>query len=173
MNSFYISGDSSVLSASIPHLDVALKCVDTKLAATETKISLLSLIGWFDEGLKFVETTKIEDYKREYQKETTKYFFLAKTSEALGNIKEYQSNLIKAVQLVQEVISRNEKASSKFNIEVYYDLFLLKSLYLHKEEILKEIDLLEKKYPLEESISYLRGTFESESTITVDVRKKE
>ncbi len=163
MNAFYQNGDSSELISSIPLLDIALNCNETKIAATESKLGVYSLLGRYNDAIRFIETISSDNFQRPYQIHSFKNFFLAKEHESQARPEEYKSYMEKAVLVVQEFIDNDEKERNPFNLEAYVDKYFYKRFLFPKVVLLQEIDELEERFPNEERISFLRNYVSDET----------
>lgn len=158
-NTYYKSNDSTLLDGAFRYAEQAMLCKETRLQAVEIKTSLLMLLQKYKSGYKFIDSLQYNDFNKEYKKEMNYNFFKAMEYETKGDTASAYKLYAETVNSVTQYIKTANK-NNQIDQDAFYDLFLVKSKILSKEQIENEIEELIKKYPSNEDFfTTLKSSF--------------
>lgn len=159
LNIYYTKKDTTLLRASSSDLNHSLLCPETRIAAVELKLSLLSLLKDYSGGCEFIKSLDETDFNVAYKKEMDYALFKGLQYEGKQdtvNSKKYFYEGATAIRLYLNQ-SGLEVKNPKFE-EAYYNLFLMEQHFEPIALIEKEIDSLMIKYPEQDKFwTLLRG----------------
>lgn len=165
LNSYYQSGKLSALEASLPFLQEPLECPETRPRAIEMKISIFVLLKEYENGYKFVDSVKDNDFSRPYKREMAMDYFRALEFESKADSIDKKKHLQLITHNIQDYIKRSASSDTAMDKEAYYDLYLIKSKLYPINELYKELDSLKTRYPGQiDFIESLKGTLNPQST---------
>jgi len=159
LNAYYKDHDSSMLGSSLADADLAMRCVETRQAAVEMKISLLALMKSFRKGYEFVISLNESDFTMSYKKTMGYQYFLAMDADARGDTL-LRNRIFKNICFDIETYIRNENLpAGKLNEVAYYDLYKMKTKIRSQSQLGMEIDSLKQRYPASsEFFDVLKGS---------------
>ena len=143
VNSFYSEKKQNLLSDALKEVEFSMNCPETKNKSIEMKISILALQLQYDKASEFVNSLSENDFSKPYKKNMQYHLFKALSFESKSDIKNRDANFKQSIESINQFIGK----SKSIDQEAYYDLFLVKSKMLKKEEISQELNALKKKYP--------------------------
>ncbi len=142
-SSFYTDKNQKLLTEALKEVELSQNCPQTRLVSIELKISILSAKKDYQAGYKFVESLDKKDFAKPYKKDMQSNMFKALDYESKSDIKNRNLYLKKATAEIESFINEQNATDQ----EAYYDLFLIKSKMLSKNELDGNILLLEKQHP--------------------------
>lgn len=142
-DTYYTNQNSKLLNEALREVDLSSECSETRLASVELKISILSTKKDYVKAYKYIESLDDNDFTRVYSKEMQYNYFKALDFQSKSDLKNYMIYLKKAEKTIEDFI----KNQNTINQEAYYDLFLIKSKILNKEDFNSYIDGLIKTTP--------------------------
>jgi hypothetical protein len=158
-NTFYTEQNQNLLSEALKEVELSQNCPETRLASIELKISILSAKKDYQAAYKFVESIDKNDFAKPYRKDMQSNLFKALDCESKSDLINRNLYLKKATTEIESFINEQKITDQ----EAYYDLFLIKSKLLSKNELDADITLLEKKYPADKIFfELLKESFKDE-----------
>lgn len=159
-NSFYKVQNQKLLTEALSEVELSQDCPETRLASVELKISILSLKKDYQTAYKYVESLDKNDFVKSYRKSMQVNFFKALSYESQSDLKNRNLYLKKAISDVEKFINEQKKTDQ----DAYYDLFLIKSKMLNKEEFNSYINEIIIKNPSEKQFfEILKESFDEQS----------
>ncbi len=108
LNNYYLDSNKIELTESLLLADTALlNCVDYKVKFINLKITLLMLLGKYEEGALFIDLIAKEDFEKPYEKSLFSNTFRALMLEKQGNIFSRDSCYQKATLEIEEYLKIN------------------------------------------------------------------
>jgi hypothetical protein len=144
---YYKTRDNTVLPEAIKTIELSLQCPETRRAAVELKLSLLSLQKQYRNAYYFVNTLSESDFKYSYRKKMNYDFFRALEYESKPDTLKRNVYLNKARAAIEKYIGEQSTHDDKSDMEPYYDLIFIMKKMGSQQRLNTEIDRLKKKYP--------------------------
>ena len=149
LNSFYKSGDSLSLVAALNEVEPALLCSSTRRFAIYLKISVLQLLKRYEQGLQFVDSLSVNDFKPQYLKNVNVKLFKALYFEKLGDTVTRNTIYTAAAGELLEYIKKETLPRDTIDEEAYGYYLFFRSKLLTKEQTGNEIDSLYRQYKID------------------------
>jgi hypothetical protein len=144
--SYPASTRQSALDSALNLANECLKCDSIRKAVVDLKLTLLIAMKKYSEGMSFVDSLTESDFTFGYKKK-----MIYKNFQALAYAS--QNDTIKRNLTYKALSDELEQYIQKQNIidkefeEIYLDLYSIKGNFLDSNQINKEVEALEKKYP--------------------------
>lgn len=136
----------SALDSALKLANECLKCDSIKKAVVDFKITLLTFMKKYSEGISFINSLKENDFSFNYKKK-----LMSDNLQALSYASK--NDTIHRNLIYEEMVDYLEQYMKKHNIkgkefeEIYLDLYAVKSNFLDASQINQEIEVLKKQYP--------------------------
>lgn len=136
----------SALDSALNLANECLKCDSIKKAVVDFKITLLTFMKKYSEGIRFIDSLKENDFSFNYKKK-----LMSDNLQALSYASKNDTihrNLIyeEIVDYLEQYIKKQNVKGKEFE-EIYLDLYAVKNNFLEANQINQEIDSLKKQYP--------------------------
>ncbi len=136
----------SALDSALNLANECLKCDSIKKAVVDFKITLLTFMKRYSEGIRFIDSLKENDFSFNYKKK-----LMSDNLQALSDASKNDTihrNLIyeEIVDYLEQYIKKQNVKGKEFE-EIYLDLYAVKNNFLDANQINQEIDSLKKQYP--------------------------
>jgi hypothetical protein len=136
----------SALDSALNLANECLQCDSIKKAVVDFKIALLITTKKYSEGMNFISSLKDDDFTFGYKKNVAYKNFQA-LAYASTNDTTKQKLVYREIANDLEQYIKQQIINAKEFEEIYIDLFSVKENFLDANEINKEVEILEKKYP--------------------------
>jgi hypothetical protein len=133
------------LDTALRLVNESLICDTVKKAAVDLKITLLTTMGKYSEGMKFVDSLKESDFTYGYKKK-----LIYKNFQALRDTTKRNIVYAEIASILEQYIKQHSMNDKEFK-EIYTDLFAVKENYVDTNQINKEVEALKKQYPDKEA----------------------
>jgi hypothetical protein len=130
-NSFYKENNQVDLLTALKESELSQDCPETRKGSIEIKISILSLQKEYKRVYMFIDSLSEKDFTKPYKKFMQSNLFKALDCKSKSDIKNRNFYLNSSISEINIFISKQKKIDQ----EAYYDLFLVKSELLSKDEL--------------------------------------
>jgi hypothetical protein len=136
----------SALDSAMNLANECMQCDSIKKAVVDFKITLLVSMKKFNEGISFIDSLSDSDFSFGYQKKMMSKSLKALTYDSKSDTANRNLVYTEMANDLEQYIKSHELSDKEFK-DIYTYLYIVKGNFLGANQINKEVESLEKKYP--------------------------